>query len=147
MLCFQNKYNNIYIQSHKKNKKNHNIDYFDGDLIIDDYQINIISLQKIFSEFVKINTMYAYNIEGLQKILINKIPKNIWLDISINNGFDGVKIVKLLRKKYKFKGKIFAYIGVNDKYIHNRLKKIGIDHLLIKPVTQQKIIECNKYRV
>ena len=59
---------------------------------------------------------------------------------------NGVSCTKILRKKYHYNGIIIGITSHVDFFTIDKCKSVGMDDILSKPVTKQKLLEyANKY--
>lgn len=115
-------------------------------LIVDDCNINRLVIRTLLKRG-KFTTHEATN--GLDVIKLIKEDNKydiIWIDVKMPK-MDGIECTKTLREDYKYDGTIIGITGQVDIDTINNCKDVGMNDIIPKPVTFDKIMEiANKYK-
>ena len=112
-------------------------------LIADDSSINRMVI-KILLEKNGFNVEEAVDgSEVINNVIGGKNYEIVWLDIQMPN-IDGIKCTDILRNKLNYKGPI---IGITSHADFDTIKdclQVGMNHVVVKPISEDKLIECAK---
>ena len=134
------------IELRETNRQLDNIKDFNGDLIVDDYDMNRMTL----SRFLRDKGIHSEQcVDGLDAIeeLCYSNYNTVWLDIYMPK-LNGYETIEIIRNKYPrglgYNGKIIAMSGVDDDNYYRRCKQLNFNHVICKPYDKTEIDHYRK---